>query len=667
MSVDLYRLDSIKDYDQAIDALEDYVADLVEEFVEAPEGKAYLKAHPEMQEYVGSWIDQLLYFGYAYESVTLPHMTRDDVEVVVTELFPRKVSLLNPDEADTTIPELIAFWQFLKRAYKHPSASRILTFLKKIQPKFKGIMNDSSKFGMAKSFFMAGSEAGFDMTTEKGLKAFQEQYNQKLQKSTANPSIPPGLEMLLGDLNLQGSNPPDAIPAQAQLKNLLTSLLGAISQGESMESLFEELAPEESFEQQLRASMWQSVAEELPPLSEEAIALLKQEKISETQPGTILRDFQTLLDFVGEGGIAVSGKHHLLPLKSLPDLNQRLSEPIQLDLKRPQQKSYPPINGLYLLLRASGLGQIVSQGKKKFLVLNPELLRSWNSLNPTERYCTLLEAWLVRGHDEMLGERTGIYNAGTKCLQYWSRIPSKGQKISSYGEQQSLSYWPELHNLALMKLFGLLQVEAGKPEVGKGWRVKGIKKLPFGDALMHVIVRAFTEHGMVWESEDDSTISFGELQPALQPYFPEWQNTLAIASQEFRAGVYVFKVSLGKIWRRIAISSDSTLADLSATILQSVDFDSDHLDMFRYKNQVGRTVEVSHPYADGSPSTDEVRIGDLPLAEGASMTYIFDFGDWWEFDVQLEKVETDNGRRNYQATIESYGAAPSQYPDWDDM
>ncbi len=267
----------------------------------------------------------------------------------------------------------------------------------------------------------------------------------------------------------------------------------------------------------------------------------------------------------------------------------------------------------------------------------------------------------------MLGERRGIYNAGTKCLQYWPQIPSKGQKISSYGEQQSLSYCPELHNLALMKLFGLLQVEAGKPEVGKGWRVKGIKKLPFGDALMHVIVRAFTEHGMVWESEDDPTISFGELQPALQPYFPEWQNTLAIASHEFRAGVYVFKISLGKIWRRIAISSDSTLADLSATILQSVDFDSDHLDMFRYKNQVGRTVEVSHPYADGSPSTDEVRIGDLPLTEGASMTYIFDFGDWWEFDVQLEKVETDNGRRNYQATIESYGAAPSQYPDWDDM
>ena len=67
--------------------------------------RLYLEAHPEMEEYVGSWIDHLLYFGYAYESVTLPHMTKNNVEVIVTQLFPSKISLLNPDEADTTIPE----------------------------------------------------------------------------------------------------------------------------------------------------------------------------------------------------------------------------------------------------------------------------------------------------------------------------------------------------------------------------------------------------------------------------------------------------------------------------------------------------------------------------------------------------------------------------------
>lgn len=534
-------------------------------------------------------------------------------------------------------------------------------------------MNDSSNFGMAKSFFTAGLAAGFDMTTQEGMAGFQEQYNQNIRESKATPSVPPGLEMLVGNLNLPDGGIPRATPPPKELQNLLNALAGAMQSSQhanaklQQSQLPEETAATDDFHQQLRASLWQTAAEELPPLSEDAIALLKQQSITETEPGTILRDFQTLLDFVGDTGIAVSATNHLLSMKSLADLNQRLSQPIQLDLKRPQQKSYPPINGLYLLLRATGLGQIISQGKKHFLVLNSEVLPSWNSLNPTERYLTLLEAWMIRADEEMVGERRNPFNEGSKCIKYWPSIPKKGQKINSYAEQQSLSYWPELHNLALMKLFGFLQVESGKPEAGKGWRIKRIQQLPFGDALMQVIVRTFIEHGMVWESEANPTIPFGELQPALQPYFPEWQNTLAIPKHEFCSGVCIFKVSLGKIWRRIAISSKMTLADLGSLILESVDFDSDHLDMFTYKNQIGRTVEVSHPYADGSPSTDEVRIGDLPLVEGFSMTYVFDFGDWWEFNVQLEKIQADESRSKDGAIIERYGEAPQQYPDWDEM
>ena len=411
------------------------------------------------------------------------------------------------------------------------------------------------------------------------------------------------------------------------------------------------------------------ISEGLPPLSEDVIALLQQQKITETEPGKILQDFQTLLDFVGEKGIPVSGKQNLLPMKSLAELNQHLSEPIQIALKRPQQKSYPPINGLYLLLRASGLGQIENRGKKPFLVLNSELLSSWQSFNPTERYCTLLETWLIHANEELLGERRSSLNEGTRCLQSWPLIDQnapKGRKFRNYAEQQTLNYWPRLHNLALMKLFGLLEVESGQPQAGKGWRIKMVRKLPFGEALMQTVVRSFIGERIMWESEENSSISFGELQPTLQPYFPEWQNILTIPEPEFHSGVYTFKVSLGKIWRRIAISSQMTLADLSGLILKSVNFDSDHLDMFRYKNPLGRTIEITHPYADGYSSTNEVSIGDLSLKEGATMTYIFDFGDWWEFDLKLEKIDTDDLKTDYGAIIESKGVAPPQYPDWED-
>ncbi len=46
------------------------------------------------------------------------------------------------------------------------------------------------------------------------------------------------------------------------------------------------------------------------------------------------------------------------------------------------------------------------------------------------------------------------------------------------------------------------------------------------------------------------------------------------------------------------------------------------------------------------------------------MTYIFDFGDWWEFDVQLEKIET--AKSNYAAIVDRHGESPPQYPDWEE-
>jgi hypothetical protein len=88
-----------------------------------------------------------------------------------------------------------------------------------------------------------------------------------------------------------------------------------------------------------------------------------------------------------------------------------------------------------------------------------------------------------------------------------------------------LNRYPEPHNIALLQLFGLLEVETGTPEVGKGWRIERVRKLPFGKAMMTAIFQAFMSVGMWWESEDNPDLPFAELQPTFQPYFPEWQRT----------------------------------------------------------------------------------------------------------------------------------------------
>ena len=136
-------------------------------------------------------------------------MTSGDVQIVLEQLFPRKISLFSPEEADDAIPELIAFWQFLKREYQLNHADDILEYLHEIEPEFRDIMNDSSKFGMAKSFFMMGQKAGFDMSTQEGLDEFMLHYNANIapqlvaeatQSEELFPALP-NLDLLSGSDN----------------------------------------------------------------------------------------------------------------------------------------------------------------------------------------------------------------------------------------------------------------------------------------------------------------------------------------------------------------------------------------------------------------------------------------------------------------------------------
>jgi hypothetical protein len=48
------------------------------------------------------------------------------------------------------------------------------------------------------------------------------------------------------------------------------------------------------------------------------------------------------------------------------------------------------------------------------------------------------------------------------------------------------------------------------------------------------------------------------------------------------------------------------------------------------------------------------------------MEYLFDFGDNWKFDLQLEQINTEDTRQEYVEIIESFGIAPEQYPAYED-
>jgi hypothetical protein len=267
-------------------------------------------------------------------------------------------------------------------------------------------------------------------------------------------------------------------------------------------------------------------------LTKQQQELLLNTRIDQTQPGSILYDFEVLLNFVREQDTEVTGTYKVLPTRALEALNSRLSRPLQHRLTRPQQKSYPHINGLYLLLRASGLitiGQTAGKtAPKSVLLIDEQSYQTWESLNPTERYCVLLEAWLLRGYSEIVGEREGLFEFSGPLAKWhqfqrrmWGEFPATNDTLAD-----SFRYTPGFYNLALLELFGLAEIDHAPPLDRGGWHFTRVQSTAFGEALFRLIWEKTQSDSFedIFEDIMDGALpiaeTIGQLQPILQPYFP---------------------------------------------------------------------------------------------------------------------------------------------------
>lgn len=161
------------EYDEWDDGLvDDYCNGLMEAFAASPEGATVAAQYGGVGR-----AHSFLYYGFNYVGSAPPEMSRRDVEEILFELFPRKVSA-DPDTAGEIIGEMRAFWEFLRRQYGLANATGILQVLgDDAERRLARELARPQNFGMAKSFFMMGKQAGFDMTTQEGLDQFMLAYN----------------------------------------------------------------------------------------------------------------------------------------------------------------------------------------------------------------------------------------------------------------------------------------------------------------------------------------------------------------------------------------------------------------------------------------------------------------------------------------------------------
>ena len=60
---------------------------------------------------------------------------------------------------------------------------------------------------------------------------------------------------------------------------------------------------------------------------------------------------------------------------------------------------------------------------------------------------------------------------------------------------------------------------------------------------------------------------------------------------------------------------------------------------------------------------DAVKIGDLPLAPGMCLDFLFDFGDQWHFTLHTESIDAGPVIQKPRV-LEEHGRAPEQYGGW---
>ncbi|MGM0440511.1 MAG: IS1096 element passenger TnpR family protein [Chlamydiota bacterium] len=389
------------------------------------------------------------------------------------------------------------------------------------------------------------------------------------------------------------------------------------------------------------------------------------QKILKGKQGTILRDFDTIVNHIQENApFPLSSKGTAFAMKTLSSLNSILLNPLKTNMKRPVQKSFPHINGLFLLLQLSGLSRTTTIKNKPFLLIDEEVLQLWKNLNPTERYFHLLSVLFDDRAERVLDERFGTSSSVLSAICYFLHQPPKFScEFTDYKEQERL--FIPYHWLALFELFGFLSITHGTPEKDKGWRIIKMAQNTYSHNLFGLLEKIYSEKDYPELCSPQECNNF--FQAELAYYFPEWKTSLEVPKAPFQKDLHIFKVSLEQAWRKIAIKGEDNLYHLSSLILDAFDFDQDHLHRFTCKDQQGIPMIINHPCCEESLTTDEVKIGDLNLTVGSKMDFLFDFGDNWMFSISLEELAPSETQSEDATILEKHGQAPKQYAFYDEF
>lgn len=413
-------------------------------------------------------------------------------------------------------------------------------------------------------------------------------------------------------------------------------------------------------------------------------------RVSEKDISATVNDFTAFCDFIDEKKPILSKRRGALGKNDLFEVNSLFYYKKEVDAPNFQQESYPVIDMIFNLALLGKLYVKAADSKGNIYLTRTIRKDEFDALNIYEKYAFLFETfWTRYDIEEIMRWSMGINHIEQVIQTLADSKP--GGELEKGSFSQRIDYDAIFSSLSVIiryfNYFGFCRyvpiIEVNKKVTKYDDSIKAVIPTEFGVNICKVLVghniadwnipwlkyilmdekeivpgipyqskfgfiAAFANKNEQLKAEkiynERKKSGFIPLCKFLQPIFPEGalNNTVTAVINNVIKGSYVFKISLGRsVWRKIALSFKHTLEDLHKAVQEAFDFDDDHLYSFFMDAKRYSKHTYHSPMSDDGPFADEVTIGELELYEGQRILYFFDYGDSWEFEVQLLKINKD--------------------------
>jgi len=110
------------------------------------------------------------------------------------------------------------------------------------------------------------------------------------------------------------------------------------------------------------------------------------------------------------------------------------------------------------------------------------------------------------------------------------------------------------------------------------------------------------------------------------------------------------------IWRRLEVPSAISLVGLHEVLQTAFEWDGDHLWLFEADTDTFGVGDLGTPCKDARRAT----LGQVAPRKGFTMSYVYDFGDDWRHNIQVEDIGAAEPGVTYPRCLTGRRAAPPE-------